>query len=162
MKTLYLLRHAKSSWDDASMADFDRPLNKRGLKDAPRVGELMRERGATLDLVLCSPAVRTRETARLALAAAGLTPEVRFEKRLYEASTEDLMKIISEIDESIERVMLVGHNSGMENLLSYLTKDDHHMPTSALARFTLHDWKWRDIYEGGLSLDWLIRPKDFA
>lgn len=164
MKTLYLLRHAKSSWSDASLADFERPLNKRGLKEAPVVGRLMRERGVTLDLVLCSPAARARETARLALEAAGLETEVRLDARIYEASMKDLLTIIAEIDDGIENLLLVGHNYSLENLLGHLTGDAHRMPTAALARFSIAADKWSEIDEGfgARTLDWLIRAKDFA
>ncbi|HVS20274.1 MAG TPA: histidine phosphatase family protein, partial [Pyrinomonadaceae bacterium] len=85
MKTLVLLRHAKSSWKDGSVKDFDRPLNQRGLKTAPLVGRLMRKRKLKPDLVLSSPAERARQTARLVIEAARLNVELRHDERIYEA-----------------------------------------------------------------------------
>lgn len=162
MKTLYLLRHAKSSWSDASLADFERPLNARGLKEAPVIGELMRARGVVLDLVLCSPATRARQTARLALEAAGIDSEVRFDARIYEASMKGLLDIIAEIDDGIERVLLVGHNYALEHLVVHFTGEPLSMPTAAFARFSVPFGKWSEINDGRLPLDWLVRAKDHA
>ncbi|HKR02167.1 MAG TPA: histidine phosphatase family protein, partial [Pyrinomonadaceae bacterium] len=90
MKKLLLLRHAKSSWDDASLPDFERPLNERGRRAAPLMGEFMRRQKIRPDLVICSPARRTRETIARVLEAAGMTTEVRYDERIYEASVQAL------------------------------------------------------------------------
>ena len=163
MKTLLLLRHAKSSWDDASLPDFERPLNKRGLRAAPRIGQFMRERQLRPDLVLCSPAQRARDTARLALEAGEIETPLRYEARIYEADVPTLLEIIRGIEEEHSEVMLVGHNPGLEELLAYLTGENHHMTTATLARIILDCEKWTDAGErtsGRLEL--FVKARELA
>ena len=117
MTTLYLLRHAKSSWDDAGLADFDRPLNERGRSTAPFIGQVMKRDGLVPDLILSSPANRARETAQLVRKAADLTAEVELDEKIYEASPQTLRQIVASIGEGIQSVMIVGHNPGMEGLV---------------------------------------------
>ena len=121
MKKLLLLRHAKSSWQDASLTDFERPLNKRGLRAAPVIGKFMKERGLRPSLVLASPAQRARDTAKLALEAGGIETLLRYEARIYEADVPTLIEVIRQIEETFDEVMLVGHNPGFEELLGFLT-----------------------------------------
>ena len=160
MKTLYLLRHAKSSWDEPGLPDFDRPLNKRGEKAAPLMGKVMRERKVRPDVVLCSPAKRTKQTAKLALKAAKSDLDVVFDERLYLASENQLRKVLSELDDLVEAVLLVGHNPDLEDLLEYLTGDCEGMVTGTLASLTLNIKHWSDSLEGNGKLDWLVKPKD--
>jgi phosphohistidine phosphatase len=147
VKTLLLLRHAKSSWEDASLSDFERPLNKRGSRAAPRIGQFMRERQLRPDLVLCSPAQRARDTASLALEAGGIETLLRYEARIYEADVPTLLEIIRGIEEAHSEVMLVGHNPGLEELLGFLTGENRHMRTATLARIVLNSEKWSDAGE---------------
>src|SRR5690242_9093233 len=121
MKLLYVLRHAKSSWDDASLADYDRPLNDRGLEAAPFMGRLMRERGYLPDAVISSPAKRARKTAKLASEAAGVRSSILFDEQIYEASPQTLVKVLSAVDDKAGSAMVVGHNPGMEGLIRFLT-----------------------------------------
>src|SRR5436190_5546197 len=121
MKTLYLMRHAKSSWDDASLSDFEGPLNDRGLKAAPFMGKLMREKGLEPNVILSSPANRAKQTAMLVKDASGFPHEIRFDDRIYEASPQSLLQVASEIDDANMSAMLVGHNPGMEGFIRYLT-----------------------------------------
>jgi phosphohistidine phosphatase len=93
MKILFLLRHAKSSWDDARLSDFERPLNERGLRVAPQMGKFMSERGFAPDLILSSPAARARETARLVKESANFQSEIRFEPKIYEATVGDTIPV---------------------------------------------------------------------
>ena len=160
MKTLLLLRHAKSSWKDANTRDFDRPLNQRGLKAAPAIGRLIRKRKLQPDLVLSSPAERARQTAQLALDAAGLKTELRYDERIYEASVARLFEIISQIDDEANQVMLVGHNPGLEELLAALTGEGRSFPTAALACVELSIEKWNKVRAGGGQLEWLAKPKE--
>ncbi len=162
MKTLFLLRHAKSSWDDRSVRDFDRPLNERGLNAAPLVGELLRARGIRPQRIICSPAERTRQTIALVLRAAGLAEEVHFNGRIYEANLRQLLDIVREIDDAVETALLVGHNYGIENLLAHLTGDARHMPTAALAHIVLEVEAWRDARENAGRLEFFVRPKDLS
>jgi phosphohistidine phosphatase len=160
MKRLLLLRHAKSSWEDSSLPDFERPLNERGQRAAPLVGRLMRERRLSPDLVICSPARRTRETIALVLEAAEILPEIRYDQRIYEASVGSLIQIISEIEDGKTEVLLVGHNPGFENLLAHLTNEDERMPTAALARILLDSDVWSEAVLKGGRLEWLVRAKE--
>ncbi len=160
MKHLFLLRHAKSSWGDASLSDFARPLNERGLDAAPRVGRELAARGALPDFVLASPAVRARATAELALAAANFDVSIKFDERIYAASVGRLFEVLSEIDDAYTTVMLVGHNPGMEELLAHFTGELRPVPTAACARLTLDVDGWRQIHEARAQLDWFIKPRE--
>jgi phosphohistidine phosphatase len=160
MRTLYLLRHAKSSWDDRAIADFDRPLNDRGRRAAPFMGELIRKRGLVPQAIVSSPALRARETAEAAAAAAGYSGVILFDASVYEASPNDLRKIIAGFDNSWSAAMLVGHNPGMEGIVYYLTGHVEPMPTAALAIIELEIDKWAELDEGMGRLDTVIRPRE--
>ena len=134
MRILYLLRHAKSSWNDPTLRDFDRPLKKRGREAAERIGKRMALENLSNALVICSPAVRTRETAEIVLKSANLLVEPRFDERIYEASLRELVQIVTEIPDNQEVAIMIGHNPGFEELLSFLTGEHRRMPTCALAR----------------------------
>lgn len=162
MKKLLLLRHAKSSWEDTSLPDFERPLNERGQRAAPLVGKFMREQKIRPDLVICSPAKRTRETIALVLKAAGIATELRYDERIYEASVASLLEIISQIEDDKTEVMLVGHNPGFENLLERLTGEAERMPTAALARITLNSEKWSEAGAEGGRLESFVKAKELA
>lgn len=161
MKTLYLLRHAKSSWDDQSLADFDRPLNKRGENSAPVMGQLMRERKIRPDLIICSPAKRTRQTAKLALKRAKTEAEVLFDERAYMSSKSNLCRILTELDDAVESVLLIGHNPGLDDLLGSLTGEFQHMVTAALAKISLEIKSWKELKDGKGELNWMVKPRDF-
>lgn len=160
MKTLYLLRHAKSSWDDSSVSDFDRTLNSRGEKAAPFVGSLMKERGMTPEVIISSPAKRAKQTAKLVAKAAAFSSKISYDERIYEASTARLLAVIGEIADDVDSALLVGHNPGMESLIWYLTGKMEPMPTAALAVIELNVDSWSDVVEGGGVLITVIRPKD--
>jgi len=160
MKTLYLLRHAKSSWDDPSLKDFDRPLNKRGQKAAPKIARLIRKRKLQPELVVSSPAVRASQTTELVREAAGMTAPVRFEAEIYEATPHRLLKLIQGIDDQMNSAMLVGHNPGFEELVAALTGESKRMPTAALACIELDVQRWSEVAPGSGKLSWLVRPKD--
>ncbi len=162
MKTLFLLRHAKSSWDDAGQPDFARPLNERGQKAAPLMGRFMREKHLQPDLALSSPATRARETIMLLVKAAHLLCEVRYDERLYAAGPARLLEIVMQLEESAGAVMLVGHNPGMTELVLHLTGEQQHMPTASLACIKLDIEKWNKTREGSGHLEWLVRPKEIS
>ena len=159
MKTLLLLRHAKSSWKDSDARDFDRPLNQRGLKAAPAIGRLIRKRKLQPDLLLSSPAERARQTTQLVIEAAGLKTELRYDERIYEASVARLLGLVSELDDEAGIVMLVGHNPGFEELLEVLTGEAHKLPTAALSCIELNIEKWNKVRAGTGRLEWLVKPK---
>lgn len=160
MKTLLLLRHAKSSWHDVGQTDFERPLNARGLKAAPLIGRFMRKQKIRPDLMLSSPAERARQTAMLVGEAAKITAEVRYDERIYEASVLRLLEVVSQIEDAANIVLLVGHNPGLEELLAQLTGQVRQMPTGALAHITLGLERWSKIRANTGQLDWLVKPKE--
>lgn len=160
MKRLYVLRHAKSSWDDAQLADFDRPLNERGLETAPFMGRLMKERGLIPDTVVSSPANRARTTAKLVSEAAGIKQPILFDERIYEASPLTLAKVLSEVQVDADSVMIVGHNPGMEGLIRFLTGEIAAMPTAALAVIDLDIESWDELDHQSGKLVEVLRPKE--
>ena len=159
MRTLLLLRHAKSSWADSSAPDFERPLASRGIADAPRVGLALRQRGPLPDLVLSSPAVRATQTIEAVVKAAALGVTPRFDENIYGASSGELMKIVRSIPDTSRCAMLVGHNPGFAETVSRLTDTSQDMPTAALACIEFQIENWTDVEDGGGKLAWLITPK---
>jgi len=160
MLTLYLLRHAKSSWDDESQPDFERPLANRGRKAAALIGQYIQEEGIDFDLVLVSTAVRTRETIDLIKERAQIRGEVRYDERIYEATLSQLLEIISQIDSNRQSVLLVGHNPGIEELLALLTGEQQHVTTANFAKIKINATKWSASLTNKGTLEWIIRPKE--
>jgi phosphohistidine phosphatase len=160
MLTLYLLRHAKSDWDDASQQDFERPLANRGRKAAALIGELIQEKGIDFDLVLVSTAVRTRETIELVQERAKFRSEVRYDERIYEATVSQLLGVIAEVDNDRGSVLLVGHNPGLEALLTLLTGEQISLTTANLTKIKLNVTTWSATLTNKGTLDWIIRPKE--
>jgi phosphohistidine phosphatase len=160
MKTLVLLRHAKSSWENTEISDFDRPLNSRGLKDAPIVGQNIKNRNIEIELILCSPAKRTKVTAILVRASGEIKAELRFDENIYEASSLNLLKMISKIEDSVNSVLIVGHNPGSEDLIRILTNQIQLFPTAALAKISLPIETWSDVSNCKGNLDFLLTPKN--
>jgi phosphohistidine phosphatase len=154
MKSLTLLRHAKSERDAPDGSDFARSLNDRGRADAARMGEEMRKLGLRYDRVSASPAQRVVET----LEAVGLSS--RFDERIYNASTPELLSIVLETEDAIDRLMLVGHNPGFERLAGQLTNGVIDLPTGALVEIELPIEHWREAGKGSGRLVRFIRPKE--
>jgi phosphohistidine phosphatase len=170
MKILTLFRHAKSDWKDSPVvADFDRPLSRRGQKAAPRMGALMRERGLRPDLILCSPSARTRETLILAQREAwDHAPETVFDQRLYHASAALLLQILREQQDSTGHIMLVGHNPELQSLAAQLLRADakhgvedllDKFPTAALISMRFRIADWQTLQNGAGELDLFQTPK---
>ena len=145
MKTLLLLRHAKSSWKQADLADHDRPLNKRGKQSAPRMGALLREADLVPDLILCSTAVRAHKTAQLVAEACGYTEELKQTRQLYHAEPQEYIEVLRQMTEEHVRVLVVGHNPGLEMLVEELTSVAEVMPTAALAQLEIPVERWSDL-----------------
>ncbi|MFN3944413.1 MAG: SixA phosphatase family protein [Allosphingosinicella sp.] len=168
MKILTLLRHAKSGWDDPVERDFDRPLNGRGRRAARTVGAKMRALGLRFDQVVASPAVRVVET--LADLSEGYGAPIRpyYDERAYLASAATLIDIIHEADETAERLLIVGHNPGLETLALLLSREGGEAraeiavkyPTAALVEIGLPVDSWRDVTEGTGTIARLLRPRD--
>ena len=162
MKMLYVLRHAKSIWENHHQIDFERPLNERGLRAAPQIGKLMRDKSLVPDLIVASPAERAKKTAEIVRETANFHTEIQFEQRIYEASTKNLFDILSEIVNEIEILLLIGHNPGLENLVASLTGEIRSMPTAALAVIELEIDKWKEIRPASGKLCNLFAPKEIA
>ncbi|HEV8368366.1 MAG TPA: histidine phosphatase family protein [Pyrinomonadaceae bacterium] len=160
MRTLYLLRHAKSSWKDESQADFERPLSGRGRKACVTIAKLIQDKGIEFDLALSSTAVRARQTIDLIKQLAKLRTELRYDERIYEASGARLLEIIRQIENHRKTVLLVGHNPGLEDLLHLLTGETQSLPTGSLAKIKLKISKWSDTDDDAATLDWIVRPKE--
>lgn len=154
------MRHAKSSWNNSDLADFDRPLNERGLEDAPLMGNVMYENQFQPDLIISSPAKRAKQTAILVRAAAQIEKEIQYDEKIYEASSRRLLQIVSEQNDKLESLMLVGHNPGFEELLKNLTGEFQTMPTATLAVIDLEIDSWSETKLNCGTLRVLIRPKD--
>jgi len=161
MKSLLILRHAKSSWKDEHLADYDRPLKKRGKGDAARMGALLRRASLVPDFIITSSAKRARATADLVIDACGYEGEIYVTRELYAADMLTYFDVLREVDDVYHRVMVVGHNPGLEMFLDALTEVGEPMPTAALAYVRLPIRAWRDLDEetvGELVNVW--RPRD--
>lgn len=144
MKKLFLVRHAKSGSKSIGMNDFDRPLNERGMADAPMMGERLKLRGAAVDLIVCSPALRARQTAELIAAALSIDAgEIVEEAAIYEAWVEDLDRVVRGFDDGCGSVMLVGHNPGLTEFLAALCScGGFDLSTAAVAEVELDIESW--------------------
>ena len=161
MKILLLLRHAKSSWKDESLADQDRPLSKRGLRDAPRLGKLLNDANLLPDLILSSTARRAQQTVELVTEAAGYSGEVSWLDELYAAAPEEILELLNALPAYYTTVMVVGHNPGLEELLALLTDQVDSLTTAALAQIDLPLDGWdqlTDETQGKLVNIW--RPRE--
>ena len=145
MKTLLILRHAKSSWNYPERSDYDRPLNRRGKRDAPRMGEFLREHGLTPDRILTSSAKRARRTASKVAKASGYTGKVKKLDAFYESVPGVYYETLRVVPDTYQRVMVVGHNPTMEQLVGYLTGRIRRMPTAALAHIELPIQRWEAL-----------------
>ena len=146
MKTLFLIRHAKSNWADAALPDKDRPLNDRGQRDAPKMGERLAKRAVKPDLILSSPATRALKTAEIIAKRLDYRrKDIVVNERLYAVEADDLLDVIHKLGAKLERVMLFGHNPELTELAHRLSSKITHMPTCAVAEFTFDAKSWSDI-----------------
>ncbi len=160
MKTLLILRHAKSSWDDESLSDHDRPLNKRGTRAAHRMGRLLEEEALWPDLILSSTAERAATTTLRVTEAGGFGGDILYLRELYGAGPHDYIDAVSEFGGAAGCVMVVGHNPGLEMLVQALTGEYQRMPTAALVSITIpiDDWSNLDTEDGEIAGVW--RPRE--
>lgn len=163
MKTMLLLRHAKSSWKHPELADHDRPLNKRGKRTAPRVSALLQDADLIPDLILCSSAVRAHTTALLVAKACAYEAEIKRIRKLYLAEPQTYVEVLRQVAEKHARVLVVGHNPGLEALIEALTGEAMAMPTAALAQVELSLKRWSDLdTDTDCKLVNVWRPKDLG
>lgn len=170
VRNLIIMRHAKSDWNGENISDFDRPLNQRGLKDAPRMASWfarhLETANLTVDLLISSPALRARQTSDEIIESLKLPDDsIIYDKRMYLASTAVLLEIIRETDDSRKTIMLVGHNPGLENLSQKLSKkqlpldpDGSLMTTANIIHLQLNE-SWVDIRQQQAEFVALMRPR---
>ena len=160
MKTLLIMRHAKSSWNHPELSDYDRPLNARGKQDAPRMGEYLHQQGLIPDRILTSSAKRARKTANKVAKSCGYTGKVKKLNALYDTVPGVYYNTLQALPDKYQRVMVVGHNPTMEQLVNHLTGHIEQMPTAALAHIELSIPRWDalDLYTKGALVN-LWTPK---
>jgi phosphohistidine phosphatase len=148
MKTLLILRHAKSSWKHPELSDHDRPLNKRGKHDAPLMGQLFKEKKISPDLIISSTAVRAKDTALAVAEGVGYNKEIIFDTTLYSANPDAYIKAISNVsdnDKDYSTILVIGHNPGLEKLIEVLTGEMHELATCELAVIEMPTKKWSNL-----------------
>lgn len=155
MKYLFLNRHAKSDWGNRQMNDFDRPLNSRGMEDAPMMGKRLSERANEIDLIVSSPAKRAITTAKLMAKELGYSVEnIQEEPKIYEAQVRELLKIVNSLDNDYNSVIMYGHNPGFTDLADYLTGAGVlNIPTCGICKisFDFDDWAEASAHTGKLE-----------
>jgi phosphohistidine phosphatase len=163
MKTLYLIRHAKSDRSDESLSDYDRPLSKRGMKDAPLMGSKLLEKGIYPDLILSSPALRAKTTA-IAFAQALSYPSesIRFEHDLYACDVQTILSIIRDVSDSVDTLMVFGHNPEFTECANFITGGDiDNIPTCGIVEIRLLKDDWKSIGENSAELSGFDFPKKY-
>lgn len=159
MKKLYLIRHAKSDWSNSSLDDFDRPLNKRGKKNAPFMGKILRDKGIIPDLIISSPAYRARETARKIAKKLKYREEIMYNEYIYEASLKTILEIINFIEDEYDDVILVGHNPGLNMLAFYLVDFNDNLPTCGAIEIEFDCQTWREASKSNAKFVSFEYPK---
>ena len=167
-RELYILRHAKSDWDSTAESDFERPLAKRGEKDAPAVGKWMHKQKLKADYIISSPARRAKQTIHAVSKELGVSKQdIHFNEKIYMAGVETLLQILAECPKNTKKILLVGHNPGLDDLLQYLvakqqlpfTQSGKLLTTATLARVGLTD-DWSHLQRHCGDLISLTRPGD--
>jgi phosphohistidine phosphatase len=150
VKTLFIIRHAKSSWDDPSLDDFSRPLNERGEKDAPRMGKRLKEKEITVDLMISSPATRALKTCKAIAKVLEYTKEkIREERKLYHADADQILEILKSTKEPHDVVMIFGHNPGLTDFVNHLFNQTiMNIPTAGIVAGKLNIDTWKEITFG--------------
>ncbi len=171
MRRLLLFRHAKSSWGSPGLKDFERPLAPRGVKAAGRMGQYMKDSDLIPDLVLCSPAARTRQTIDLAFRAMQATPEIRFEDRLYSDGPETVVELLKSAPDNCASVMVLGHNPTISECALLLaapgaaglrTAISSKFPTAGLAVLDFPVDEWANVEAGTAELKSFVKPRALA
>ena len=162
MKQLLIMRHAKSSWADETLADHDRPLNSRGQNNAPRMGEFVAEQNCLPDIILSSTAQRATETAKRFVEGCGTAIPIRERRGLYHPSISDYHEAINQLSDPPERIMVVSHNPGSQEWVYQLTREYESIPTATIALLAFDDaFQWFDIHKPGTAeIVAIWRPKE--
>jgi len=162
MKNLYLMRHAKSSWDFEDLSDHDRPLDNRGRKDAPLMGRELVSREVTVDLIMASTAVRALSTATLVGRELEYeTDKIALEEEIYKADKQELLEIINSIPNQFDKVLLIGHNNTITELANLLSPDlIPEIPTAGVVALSFACTTWREISKANATLQFFDYPKN--
>jgi phosphohistidine phosphatase len=163
MKSVLVLRHAKSSWKYPDKTDHERPLNKRGKRDAPLMGRLLKKERLVPDVIISSTAMRARATAEAIAKASGYKGDITFNRSLYASGPQAYIDVLHDLSDEYVRVLIIGHNPGLEELVEMLTGEIHLMPTCSLAHVKFRVDKWSDIdnkIKGKVAGIW--RPRDLT
>lgn len=161
MKLLTLIRHAKSSWDDPALEDFDRPLNARGLRNAPEMAQRLASRFEPPQRIVSSPACRALHTARIVAEHFQLSDRIDQDPRLYEAAPDELLAVLRDTPATVAHQFMVGHNPGITAFAEELTGEGlEDLPTCAIAHIRLELENWRDAACGCGTLLWIDFPKN--
>jgi phosphohistidine phosphatase len=162
MKTLIVVRHAKSSWDHAGLSDFNRPLNDRGQRDAPRMANVLKEKNLAIDAVLSSPAVRAVTTCHVFMDVLGIPKNnIQLMKELYHAGDETILRIVKDIHENPDVAMLFGHNPGLTDFVNDLLDEEiDNIPTTGIVACRLKVEKWSEVKWGSGEMMFFEWPKN--
>lgn len=161
MKTLLLMRHAKSSWKFSDLPDHERPLNKRGRRDAPLMGKFLQDRDLVPQRIISSTAARARQTAEALAESANYRGDIVYLEKLYMAEVEEYYNTLSELPDDLNRVLIIGHNPGMETMLQVISQRIESLPTAVVAHIELPIDQWSQLNgqtSGEIVEIW--RPKD--
>ena len=164
-KYVILFRHGKSDWDAQYDSDHDRPLAKRGIRDAKRMGKFLSKRAEVPELILSSTALRTRETTKLAMEAGNWDVDIELEKKIYEASLEEIINIIKSQDDKYNSICLVGHEPIFSTIITLIdNKEIIKFPTATMAKISFYtsDWKRVLLEPDKCKLDWFYKPKSIS
>ncbi len=161
MKTLLLMRHAKSSWKQKDLPDMERPLNHRGEKDAPKMGHQLKKKELCPDLILSSPAVRARLTAEAVAKECRYKKAIQFEDRLYMAEAAQILEVLNRLPDDLGTVLVIGHNPGLEYTLQLLSRKIVALPTASIAYLNVPVDHWAELKEDThCKLEKTWSPKD--
>ena len=166
MKTLYVIRHAKSSWDDDSLGDFERPLNDRGKRDAPEMASRLKDRGVRPQLLLSSPAKRALSTAkRIAKALDYPKDDIKTDRRLYHADRDMIYSVLRELKSKHELIFLFGHNPGLTDFVNSMMNERtfiDNVPTCGVVAFAIELDSWKDLAPKSGKMIFFDYPKNTA
>jgi phosphohistidine phosphatase len=161
VKKLYLIRHAKSSWTDSKLSDFERPLNKRGRTDAPFMGTLLHEKNVKPDLILASPAFRARKTAEIIAKKLHTTKKIVFLAEIYEANVSALEKILLDLDDENTTVLLFGHNPSLNMFAQQYVNFEENIPTCGILEIKFNCKSWSEIHKANARVVSFEYPKKY-
>lgn len=162
MRELILIRHAKSDWSNPLLDDFERPLNKRGSKNAPFMAKILKKEIQKPDLIISSPSFRTKLTLEYFLKEFEYKGEVIFEKSIYEAPYLNLLKVIKNVDDKYKTIFLIGHNPGLNDLANFLLGSfEDNIPTSGVLKIDFDTNSWKNISKDNSKLIFFKYPKMF-